>query len=304
MKIKDLKVQILNKLKLDQFMIFICKENYFLANQYINTYCKNLGLQKEYVKTVQETHNTALSLVLDQTQSLNIVVVDEFEEDLSSYSEYTDCVVICKKVSKSIQNKVEKFCIEFPTLEDWQIKDYIKVMCKGLDQYDIDWLYDNTNGNIYKIETEVNKIKLFPSSVQQSVLAELKFEKESDLYSITLFNLSEAILKKDIITIVNYLSHKSICDFDAFALIGLLLSTFKKVLFVNFNSGLTAEQLGLSLKQYNAIKFYYKTFSKDYVENSITFLTALDEKIKTGKLDIPKDNLLDYIICNVVSFNK
>ena len=191
-----------------------------------------------------------------------------------------------------------------PKLEDWQIKDYIRVNCKGLDQYSIDWLYSAAKGNICRIATEIDKIKIFNINEQKEILSEIRYEPTTDLYSQNLFDFAEAVVKKDVLTITDYFLHKDACNFDTFALIGLLLKTFKKILFVNFKSGLTAEQLGLTTKQYSAVQYYYKALSKDYIENSVKFLTKIDERIKTGKLDIQKDNLIDYIVCNIVSFNK
>lgn len=302
MKIKDLKQYITHKNKLDQFMIFVCKDNYFLAEQYVDAICSNFSLQKRYVETIQETKNNALSLVFDFSQILNVIIVDEFAENLENYSEYFNCIVICKKIDKKISNDVEKFCIEFPELLDWQVKDYIKTNCKGLDQYDIDWLYSATEGNIYRITNEINKIKLFQINNQQEVLAALKYNSP-DLYTQTLFNISDAVFKKDILTLIDYFLHKNSCDFDAFGLVYALLKTFKKMLFVLCNSGLTAEQIGITQKQYSGIKYYNQGLSKEYLEKSILFLSSIDERIKTGKLDIPKESLIDYIICNVISYN-
>ena len=153
-----------------------------------------------------------------------------------------------------------------------------------------------------RITNEINKIKLFQINNQQEVLAALKYNSP-DLYTQTLFNISDAVFKKDILTLIDYFLHKNSCDFDAFGLVYALLKTFKKMLFVLCNSGLTAEQIGITQKQYSGIKYYNQGLSKEYLEKSILFLSSIDERIKTGKLDIPKESLIDYIICNVISYN-
>ena len=37
------------------------------------------------------------------------------------------------------------------------VKDYIKVLCKGLTDEQIDWLYSITNGNIFRIRRRISR---------------------------------------------------------------------------------------------------------------------------------------------------
>lgn len=302
MDIKKLKENILNNSLSDDFLVMICEDNFFVANQYINKICQNKHCQENYVEDLINQDTSALSLVFDFSNTLNILKTDIFNLFYNDYSQFKNNIVICNKVDKKIEDQLSEYIVKIPKLVDWQIKDFMKVTCRYLEDDEINWLYDVTGGDIYRIENELDKIKLYSGNKQREILNDLKYDESSDLYKISSFTLSEAIIKRNKLVISDYLKHVDVVDIDPFSLVGLLVSNYKKILFINFNGGVTAEQLKMTPKQVNAIKYYYRDILEETAVNSLKFLTGLDKKLKLGKLDLEKKELIEFIICSILNF--
>ena len=179
MTLMDLKKSIEAQNIPDDFMIFLCSENSFIADQYVDAICEINNLVKTRINTLQD-QASALSLVLGSTDELKVMKVDTFEEALIDYSELKNTIVICNKIDKKVKPLVEDYIIEIAKLADWQTKSYIKHICPVLNDDELDWLYQATNGDIYKMINEVDKIKLFPVQEQRSVLDAIRFSPDSD----------------------------------------------------------------------------------------------------------------------------
>ena len=302
MNIKEFKNSVISGTLSDDFIILLCSDNKFLANQYVNTLCQTKDLVRVDVDSLSGIQDTALSLVFNSNlYNLNVLSVDKLSEMYYDYSSLKNYIVICNSIDKSISNLVASYVIEMPKLEEWQIKDYEKTMCPGLSSGDIDFLYGVTGGDIYRISNECNKLANLPAQKQSEALRLQASSKYSDLYFIDSFSLSNLLINKSFTDISEYLRHKDVCDISPIGLVGLLIGNIKKILYVNFNSGLSAEQLGITQKQYNAIKYYNKDKSEQSLVKSLAFLTELDSKLKLGKLDLSNDKFIDYIICNMFS---
>lgn len=302
MDVKKLKENILNNSLSDDFLILLCEENFFVADQYVSKICQNKHCQENYVEELVNQDNSSLSLVFDFSNNINILKTELFNLFYNDYSQFKNNIVICNKIDKKIEPQLAEFIVKIPKLVDWQIKDFMKLNCKYLEEDEINWLFDVTSGDIYRIENELDKIKVYSNDKQREILNELKYDESTDLYKISTFALSEAILKRNTLVISDYLQHINVADIDPFSLVGLLVSNYKKILFINFNSGLTAEQLKMTPKQINAIKYYYKNISESNVVNSLKFLTNLDKQIKLGNLDMSKKELIEFIICSLLNF--
>ena len=114
------------------------------------------NLSKNYVSSLSDVTDSALSLVLDATADLNIVKVVEFNELSDDYSDFKNCVVICDKVAANVKEFVSSYIINIPKTKDWQIKDYIKTKCSGISDDSANWLYEACCHDINKIDNELN----------------------------------------------------------------------------------------------------------------------------------------------------
>lgn len=306
MNIQTLKQEILDRTLNDDLIIFVCPENNFLAESYINEICEFKNLTKRYLATLAETTESALSLVLDYSADMNIIKTDTFVELADDYSEFKNCVVFCKKVDKVILEKVKDFVVEIPKLTDWQIKDYIKVNCPTLSEQDIDWLYEAAGKNIFKIDNELSKIKLISPDEQskklKDVCSELFIHKQ-------VFDLVDALVKNDVNTALDFIKHANDYDnLDPIGLTTLTLAKFKNILLVCYNSGVDTNSLGLS----KGALWYLRNDSRGIPFNRITkainFLSNIDSRLKSNpsSLDFSgnrKSALFEYIVLGTLACN-
>ena len=72
---------------------------------------------------------------------------------------------MCNKISEDIDIEYVSIC----KLAEWHLKDYMSIKLPGLKEEEIDWLIDITKKDIYRLENEANKIKLFPKEAQRSL---------------------------------------------------------------------------------------------------------------------------------------
>lgn len=282
----------------NDFIIFLCSDNSFIADQYIEAICEINNLTKTNINSLQE-QTSALSLVLERTDELNVLKVDTFEEALIDYSNLTNTIVVCNKIDKKIKSFVEDYVIQIPKLVDWQVKSYISKTCPSLEQDEVDWLYQATNGDIYRIINELDKLLLFPVNERKTVLSELRFNPGSDLYSLTIFDLAEGIIRNNKPLVLEFLRHDNL-NFDLMSITGAMLSTVKNIILLTQNSGKSAADLGLSSGRAYYIKKDWQNFPAARLQMLLQFLSGIDLKLKSGLLDMSKEAQIDYLIANTI----
>ena len=298
MTLMDLKKSIEAQNIPDDFIVFLCSENSFIADQYIDAICEINNLVKTRINTLQD-QASALSLVLESTDELKVMKVDTFEEALIDYSDLKNTVVVCNKIDKKVKPLVEDYIVEIAKLADWQIKSYIKLICPVLNDDELDWLYQATEGNIYKMINEVDKIKLFPVPEQRSVLDAIRFSPDSDLYSVSIFDLADAIIRNNKPFVLEFLSHKNL-NFDLMQIVGATLQKVKNIILVTQNSGKTASEIGINDKYMYRLRKDWNGFPESRLKALLEFLSSIDLKLKTGSLDMSKEAQIDYFIANTM----
>ena len=80
----------------------------------------------------------------------------------------------------------------------------------------------------------------------------------------------------------------------------IALKKAKDILFVTKNSNKSPTEIGLTPKQFGPISRIYAGFPEDRLKELIKFLSEIDLRVRTGALDMPKDNLVDYLITNMI----
>jgi len=297
MTLMELKKAIEAQLVPDDFMILLCSENSFIADQYIDAICDLNNLTKTSISTLQD-QVSALSLVMGGTDELKVMKVDIFEEVLIDYSGLKNTIVVCNKIDKKVKQLVEDYIVEIPKLVDWQVKAYIKNLCPTLDDDELDWLYNATSGNVYRMVNEIEKVKLFPTNEQKTILNALRFSPESDLYNITIFDLVDQILRGNKAFVVDYLSHKNL-NFDLLQIVGAMLQKVKNIILITQHSGKTASDLGITDYYFKRIQREW-SIPEDRLKHLLVFLSNIDLKLKTGALEMSKDAQIDYLITNTI----
>ena len=292
MEIKTLKEKILAGTITNELLIFTYVDNKFLVDQYIN---KIAAIKQQPINIINSLSDltNSFSLVIDYTEKLNVLYVDEFDEYYDDYDIFSSVIIVCKKVNQKIAKVLDANIVDFPKLVNWQIVDYVKVMT-GLTEQDAAWLVENT-GDVYAVQSELDKLSLFPKAMHEEILAKLRFDKNSYLYKLKIFDLVDALIYNKNNIIIEFLRHKKECNENFIGVVNLLLSKVKQILLITQQSGKTATDLGISQKQFNYIK-YNSAIALSRLKHLLSSLAAIDMQIKTGKLDLPDDYLFDYLI--------
>lgn len=302
MKLQDIKKAIIDKTIEDNFLVFLCSENYFIADQYTEAIATTKNYNLQYINSLTETESTA-ALIQEDAEILYVLKTEVFEEVRPDYSNYNNVIVICKKIDKKLDKVIKDFVVNVPKLEEWQVIAYMQSVCPGMSEQDCALFYKAAGKNIYKIDNELSKVALFNKVDQRTILMDLLFDESSDMYSVDTFELVNKILENNKAKVYEILARRKYLDLAPFAVIALLLRNFRNIVLINHKSNMTAAELkeiGLSQGQINMYQKYYTGYPLSYLMNSIKFLSGLDQRLKAGLLDMTENQLFDYIICNIM----
>lgn len=296
MNITELKTHIEHNTLPDDGQVWVMEDDSseFIAKQYINIIAELKGLTIKYINSFDEIASKGFI----QDNNLYIYKIDK----LQSFELHDNCIILCNKTDY-------KDVVKIPKLEKWQFSDYLQQKVPGMNKNDIDWLltlyeytYDRkTAVNYYRLDNDLDKIAIFPESVQNNIFNQLYKNGEYDTISnLTLFDLSNALLKRDaklalqVLKVYDYIDSK-----PNMLLLSILLANFKKIVDIQLNPNATAESLGMSDKQYFVIKKYNcGYYSEKQLINIYEMLTNMEYNFKFG--GISQENLADYVICKIL----
>jgi DNA polymerase III delta subunit len=293
MDLQTFKTNVLNGQPPTQLVVLLCAENFFIADQYINTLCAKTGKEKRLINSIFE-QDSANSLVFDYTETINVLKTETFNEAAEDYPVFENTIIVCNKLEKKLESALADYIIKIPALKDWQVIDYIKQVCPELDDLEAKWLYAAAGKNIYKIESELDKVLLFHPKERKKALTCMRFSKDSDLFNLSIFELCDAIVYNRKNILVEYLRHRSATNFELMALVGVLLPRIRNLILVK-HAGKSAVEIGISDGQH-----YYVTkdpyISLERLKNLLQTVSNIDLQLKSGLLDISKDAQIDYVI--------
>lgn len=301
MTLKQLKELILNNTPPTDFMIFVSKDNKFLAKQYVTEIARARNAEIVKITSVHEPlQSSAFLLTQYANETLNVLTVETFEERAEDYSQFTDTIVICDNIDKSIAKALEEYIVEMPKFATWQLFDYTKTQVKILEDYEINWLLEVTAGDIYRLNNELDKIKLFKTEDQREVFQAIRFDPYSDLFQIDFYTFVNALVVGNVETVRDYLAHGAAEKLDPIGVANQVTTSLKNILLATQNPGTSAADLGLSPKQHKTLNSIYKTVWVDAVKSKLKFLTQLDVRLKSSELDLSKENMLMYLVSNLM----
>ena len=300
MTLQELKTQLLEGTAPTDFMILLCKDNDFIANQYVERMCQLKHVKENRISSIYEPLASALSLVINFEENVNVLRVDKFDEKSDDYSQFENTVVICYELDKAIASAVKGYVVTIPALQDWQVKSYMKTICKGLSKDTIDWLYAASSGDIYRIINELDKLALFGPEEQIQIIEDLKNDPKSGLYPHDDFIISNALEtnKKD--KLADVLLHINCIKYDPIAVANAMLKKLKNLALIKLDNSIKPAELGISDKAYYYIK-KNANYPLDKLFNDLEFLSGLDLRLKSSELELTPDKLLDYIVCKLVA---
>lgn len=304
----ELKKAIQNKNLEDSLLVFSYKDTPFIAYQYANAIADfkelRLATEEDFDTKFLDFQNSMFDF--SDIDCLRLFVVDKFSTKLTKeLTEIKNAVVICKDVEEKTLKllKEHELYFEIPKLQEWQIVDYMRMMCPGLNESKIKWLCNIANNDIYRLHNEMKKISCFDKERQDDVFDMIDADDGyNDLSELTIFNLSNAICARDYREVDRILREIDNIDVEAVGLITILRRQFKMILNIQLDASATAEKLNMKPVQFNIIKNKNcNKYTSDKLKSVYEFLNDFDFKLKSGALDISKDKLIDYILCEVLS---
>lgn len=305
MTIESLKELIETNADLDSMYIFLNSENTFLSNQYIVEISKKKNLKIVYVEDLKalipdKNDIFGVEETIDST-CLYVYHQETFDFKDSGLKELKNLIIVCDKIDDETKEIFDPYIIKMPKLEEWMIKDYVYTIADGVDTVKLDWLIKVANNDIYRIENEIAKISIFPK-VERNYIFDLLMEEDAfaDLNNYHIFDLSTALLQKDLIKIAELVEDVKSWDCEPLGLQVLTSQNFRKVLQIQLSPKPDPDKLGLTSKQIWAIQKYNCGFySRDQLVSIFDKVTYADYMMKNG--DLSNDKLVDYLILNILS---
>lgn len=305
MDIKELKTKIVNNSISNDVLILKYSDNKFLCYHYIDNICKNKGLEKIYINSISEINNKD-NLFEEENNYLYILDVEKLTEDVDP--ELKNVVIVCKSLPENL--KVDY--VDITKLISWQIEDFVQMRLSGLDEKQVKWLCEITKYDIYRLDKECSKLELFNEPLQKVLFKEINNENGYlDLNPTTIFNFTNALMKKDLNSIKMILSDLENIDIEATGLVTIMIKQIKNLIDIQINPKNTAVSLGITPKQYNAIKYNVGKFKNDQLINMFEFLTEIDYRLKSGELSLDETSegnvrnhkLVDYITLRLLNLS-
>ena len=299
MQLKELKEKILKKSCIQFPLVFIASNNDFLVNEYLCAISKNCSLELKYVQSISEIEGIISSMFYENNflfiykPEKDIIVK---EEDVKNYR----VIIIYEKLPK--ENTIDS--VEFCKLENWMIEDYASTLLPGLTKKETAWLCRICQYNIERINIECEKLSIFNKSEQEKVFELINKENGyCDLNDLNIFNLTNAIIKKDMLTIKNIIKDIDNIGIEGTGLVTILLKQFYNIILVQMGKNINSSKIGMSDKQYRAIQYNCNKYSNNKLISNYKFLNDIDYKLKSGLLEFSNKDLVQYILNHIFSID-
>lgn len=292
MELSTLKQKIIDKTVTDDIIILKYADNKFLCKQYIDNIAEIRNMEKVYINSIYDAEEDAFGV----DNSLYVIDVDELKEYPDS--SFKNIIIMCKKLPDNLE--VDYIDVAKPV--NWQIEDYVKYRLQGLNENSILWLCQICGYDIYRLDQECKKLELFPVGSQQEIFKQINSDNGyCDLTDLNIFNFTDSLILHDMKKVISMMKEMELIDIEPLAVVTILLKKFKQLLAVKTNNQSYIKELKMSDKQVWFLKNNQASkFSEGKLINNIEFLTGIDYKLKSGNLDLSRDNLLSYITCNLI----
>lgn len=304
MKIETLKEQIENKSVGNEPLIFLYEDTNFIPLQYIVEIARIREKNIEYIDSLANIGSNVNDIFGGTTisNSLRVLITKELEDVHEKFRYETDLYIVVNKIKdKTCIEKLSDLVINIPKLEDWQIKDYVYSLAEGIDTKSLDWLIEATGSDIYRLENELDKFKLFQEAERKYLFEDMVSDGAFvDLSNFNVFNITNAVTSRDYNTLKNALKEIKSFDAEPLGVVTLLYNGFRKLILVWLANNPTTESTGLKSGMIWAIKNQPRVFTKEQLLSSFLLLTNIDKMLKTGYIDTSW--LIDYLICRILTY--
>lgn len=285
--------------------------------EFINKYDAFHFLCEHYVSEIAKAKNKPLVKFYQEQDFFDVLNSFEGLEDSYQYVLYKDILDKLPADKEYLKNLIivtarpaeDIDVVEMPDVLEWQIEDYAKSRLPGLNKKKVEWLCQITKYDIHRLNNEIKKISLFNKASQDLIFDSINNENGYiDLNPANIYDLSNAIMKKDINKLKDLLEEIEYVDIEGTGLVTILRQQFLKLINIQTNPHATYENLGMSYGQFKAISANKGIYSNQQLIDNYEFLSGIDYKLKSGQLTFNSgegawmDNMrfVDYIICNIL----
>lgn len=300
MTLQDLKQSLETNTFKPTTMILV-SEDKFIPLQYVEEIKKQYNTL--YIESLQELVPDEDDIFGDSTEiSSDIIILNTELVDFSDEILFNkdNVIVITNKIDKSSKKFYGDLVIEIPKLAEWQVKDMVYSFGRGIDTKHLDWLIHNCNGSVNRLYQEMTKLLIFSESERKHLFEEMVEDGAfDDLSANTIFNFTNAILKKDYQSLKLIYEEIDNIDVNDFGLLTILYNNFLNVINIQMGVNPTPSSLGMSNGQFNAIKYNCGYYSGNQLVNIMKLISDMDRKIKSG--EFPTNIMRDYMILSILS---
>lgn len=301
MTLEDVKRNIQKDNLAETFLIFVCHDNFFIAEQYIRELAHRHPYTIEYIDSLDRYKGSQENLFEPLTDTvLHVLTCNKFSSTDFSVCSDDNLIVITHEISDEVWSIFENNIVEVPKLEAWQIEDYIFSLAEGADSSDLERLCKLCAGDIYKIENEVSKLSIFPEIQRKYLLKELfdsdSLQGKSDL---NIFTLTNALQCRNVEDARKVLLEISNIDVEPLGLITIMHQNLRKMILVWLSANPTPENTGLKGNQIWAIRNLPRVFTREQLLRAFQLVNSLEYKLKSGEIN--EDLIIDYMVIKILS---
>lgn len=291
---------------IETFYIFVNGgvEGSFLSNQYIDIIADLRDLSIQYVDDIlcmsSNKNDIFGSEETIDNNKLYVHKIDKFQYNDLSIKNIKNLIIVCNSIDKCCIDIFSSYIVNMPKLEDWHIKDYVYSVADGVDHKKLEWLISICNKDIYRIDNELSKLSLF-NEKERDLLFEM-FANDgmfSDLSELVVFDLTNAILKRDIKKVGYIMEEIKNFDCEPLGVNTILVNSFRNILSIQLSQNPTAEKLGMKGNQFYALKKLCGSYTKEQLVRIYDLVTSVEYRMKNG--EISNDQLIDYLVLNIFS---
>lgn len=297
MELRELKNKILAQEALSFPLLFINYDNDYLIKSYIKKIAENNSLTIKEIEFIKEMVDIE-SGMFKEADYLYIYKLNK--DDNLSKEQLKDYKIILISDTDRKDSDIEK--VVFNKLENWQIEAYVQALLPGLDNREVSWLCKNAKYDIWRLDNEASKLNIFDKKDQSKILMAINDDNGYvDLNELTIFNLSNAIMNKDMLGIKKVVEDIDNIDVEGTGLVTILLKNFLNIINIQTNSKATAQSLGMSEKQFRYLQYNQcNKYSNEESFNIYNFLTDIDYKLKSGLLEMTNNQLNYYVLSHII----
>ena len=297
MELRELKNKILAQEALSFPLLFINYDNDYLIKSYVKKIAENNSLTIKEIESIKEMVDIE-SGMFKEVEYLYIYKLNK--DDNLSKEQLKDYKIILISDTDIKDSDIDK--VVFNKLENWQIEAYVQALLPGLDNQEVSWLCKNARYDIWRLDNEASKLNIFDKKDQSKILMAINDDNGYvDLNELTIFNLSNAIMNKDMLNIKKVVEDIDNIDVEGTGLVTILLKNFLNIINIQTNSKATAQSLGMSEKQFRYLQYNQcNKYSNEELFNIYNFLTDIDYKLKSGLLEMTNNQLNYYVLSHII----